>query len=71
MKNAQREIAYLTRVAADRDFPPVERAKALLIIHQRTESLECLCGWNDLGKSHAQHQAEVLSDFGLLVSRVA
>ncbi len=67
--NAAREIAYLSRVAADTTRPPVERVKALLIVHQRTESLDCLCGWGRIGQQHAGHQAEVLADFGLLAVR--
>jgi hypothetical protein len=67
-ENAQREIAHLTRHAMDARLDPVERAGALLIAHQRRDVGSCLCGWGELGKSHAGHQADELARAGLLVA---
>jgi hypothetical protein len=64
--HAQREIALLTRVAADARLDPAVRAGALLIAHQRQDVGGCLCGWSVLGKSHAAHQADELARAGLL-----
>lgn len=38
----------------------------LLVVHQRHSIGSCLCGWSDLGKSHAEHQVEMLDEAGLL-----
>jgi hypothetical protein len=67
-ENAQREIAILTRLAADTRLTPTERAQALLTAHQRFDARSCLCGWDELGKSHAAHQADELARMGLLVA---
>jgi hypothetical protein len=65
--NAQREIAHLERVAADTARPAVERAMALLIVHQRLgDGGRCACGWRVLGALHARHQADALDRAGLL-----
>jgi hypothetical protein len=67
-ENAKREIAVLTRLAADTRLTPAERAQALLTAHQRFDAGSCLCGWAELGKSHAAHQADVLAQAGLLAA---
>jgi hypothetical protein len=36
----------------------------VLTAHQRQNSSSCLCGWSELGKSHPEHQAGVLSAAG-------
>lgn len=66
--SAQREIAQLTRLAADRQLAPAERATALLTGHQRTVAGGCVCGWAELGKSHPGHQADVLVRANLLAN---
>lgn len=40
-------------------------AEAVLVAHQRHKG-GCLCGWDELGKSHAAHVAQVLDDAGAL-----
>lgn len=40
-------------------------AEAVLVAHQRHRG-GCLCGWGELGKSHAEHVAQVLNDAGAL-----
>jgi hypothetical protein len=59
--NARRELVALAQVRGP------QRAEALLISHQRRDVGSCLCGWSELGKSHAGHQAAVLREAGLLV----
>lgn len=44
-------------------------AAALLVAHQRRDSGSCLCGWSELGKSHAEHVAAVLDAAGALRDR--
>jgi hypothetical protein len=66
--NAKQEIAHLTRHAMDARLDPIERAGALLIAHQRMDAGSCLCGWAELGKSHAAHQADELARLGLLAA---
>lgn len=66
--NAIREIAHLTEFAADTRRDPAERAAALLTAHQRRDVGSCLCGWAELGMSHALHQADVLAQAGLLAA---
>ena len=44
-------------------------AEALLVAHQRRDSGSCLCGWSELGKSHAAHVAVVLDVAGALKDR--
>lgn len=63
---AEQEITQLTRIATDTQLPSDERVKALLTAHQRRDVGSCLCGWAEMGKSHAGHQAELLAQVGLL-----
>lgn len=62
----QQEIEHLARIAEDAQREPADRAKALLIVHQRRDVGECLCGWDELGKSHAGHVVDQLARAGLL-----
>ena len=39
---------------------------ALLVVHSRKDVSSCLCGWDELGKSHADHVAAELERAGLL-----
>ena len=39
---------------------------AVLVAHQRVNLTACLCGWADLGRSHADHVARVLDHAGAL-----
>jgi len=39
---------------------------AVLVAHQRRDSSSCLCGWDELGASHARHVALVLRAAGAL-----
>lgn len=41
-------------------------AEMILVAHQRLDIKSCLCGWSELGKSHAKHQATMLREAGLL-----
>lgn len=41
-------------------------ATAVLIAHQRKDITSCLCGWAELGKSHAAHVASILDAAGAL-----
>jgi hypothetical protein len=41
-------------------------AAAVLVAHQQREDSSCLCGWRELGRSYADHVAQVLSDAGAL-----
>lgn len=41
-------------------------AAAVLVAHQRRDSASCLCGWSELGRSHADHVASVLAAAGAL-----
>lgn len=66
--HARQELAHLTRIAMDAQRDPAERAIALLMAHQRWELGGCLCGWAELGKSHAGHQVAELIRAGLLAS---
>lgn len=58
--HARSELDALARVDGPR------RAEAILIAHQRRDIGSCLCGWSELGKSHAGHQVQMLSDAGVL-----
>lgn len=40
-------------------------AAAVLVAHQRHGG-GCLCGWHELGSSHAAHVADVLAEAGAL-----
>lgn len=57
---ARRELDALAQVRGPR------RAEAILISHRRLDIKGCLCGWADLGKSHAGHQVAMLREAGLL-----
>ncbi len=48
-----------------------ETAKAILVAHQRRDIESCLCGWAQLGQSHAGHQVLMLVAAGLLASERA
>jgi hypothetical protein len=37
----------------------VEAAGGVLVYHQRRDISSCMCGWSELGRSHAAHQAEL------------
>lgn len=51
-------------------FEGPQRAEAILTIHQRrANGGPCLCGWNELGRSHAGHQAAKLREAGLLAEK--
>lgn len=41
-------------------------AASILIAHQRRDAGSCLCGWSELGHSHAEHVAEILDLAGAL-----
>lgn len=41
-------------------------ATAVLVAHQRRDAGSCLCGWGELGHSHARHVARVLRSAGAL-----
>jgi hypothetical protein len=43
-----------------------EAAAAILTAHQRRDIRSCLCGWSELGKSHAVHQVAMLREAALL-----
>lgn len=45
----------------------MDRAEVILIAHQRLDSRRCLCGWGELGRSHAGHQVAALREAGLLL----
>lgn len=49
--------------ASSRELIAVTIADAteILTAHQRQSSEACLCGWAELGQSHAAHQAEKLA----------
>lgn len=44
-------------------------AAAVLVAHQRRDDTSCLCGWAELGRSHAEHVAWVLDSAGALRER--
>lgn len=48
------------------DYTYRRLAAAVLTAHQRYTSDGCLCGWAELGRSHADHVAEVLDAAGAL-----
>lgn len=58
---ARPELGALARVRGP------QQAEAILIAHQRRDVGSCLCGWSELGKSHAGHQVAELRAAGLLV----
>jgi hypothetical protein len=42
------------------------RIARALTLHQRRNSQHCICGWGQLGHSHADHQADaVIRELGL------
>ena len=57
---AVHELEALAQVRGPR------QAEAILISHQRRDVGSCLCGWAELGKSHAGHQVAKLREAGLL-----
>lgn len=61
---AAAEVAALQRLTAG--DPAVVRAEVVLVAHQRRDFGSCLCGWDELGKSHAKHQVAKLREAGLL-----
>ena len=65
---AAMELEALNRIASDTSVPPLERATAVLVAHQRMTgpNRRCRCGWDKLGQSFAGHQAEALAEVGLL-----
>ncbi len=48
--------------------PELDAVAMLLIEHARYDIVGCHCGWAELGKSHAQHVAQVLDAAGLLAT---
>lgn len=44
-------------------------AAAILVAHQRRDISGCMCGWSELGRSHAAHVAAVLDGAGALRDR--
>lgn len=61
---AHRELEFLAQIRGP------GQAEAILIIHQRHRG-GCLCGWAELGKSFAGHQAAALREAGLLVEEAS
>jgi hypothetical protein len=53
-------------VVNERDFTTDELAEMILVAHQRQTSRSCLCGWDELGRSHAKHQVAMLRKAGLI-----
>lgn len=43
-----------------------QKVELILVGHQRYSHRGCLCGWSELGRSHAEHQAAMLRAAGLL-----
>lgn len=43
-----------------------EAAELILVAHQRHNAASCLCGWAELGRSHARHQVAKLAEAGFL-----
>jgi hypothetical protein len=43
-------------------------AEAVLVAHQRFDAGGCLCGWAELGKSHAAHQVRMLAEAGVVAA---
>lgn len=41
-------------------------AEDILVAHQRHSPSHCLCGWSELGLSHADHQVQMLRRAGVL-----
>lgn len=57
----------------DRRDPVHAAAEVVLAYHPRKvdgDELTCLCGWAEIGKSHALHQVQQLAEAGLLVERL-
>jgi len=48
------------------DTTYIDLARAVLVAHQRRSPASCLCGWSELGSSHANHVAEILDLTGAL-----
>lgn len=64
----QAETRMLTRLAATPRIPALDRAAAILVLHQRRDAGTCLCGWGRLGALFPYHQADVLAAAGLLLA---
>lgn len=45
-------------------------AEAIMVAHQRRDIRSCLCGWSELGRSHARHQVRMLAEAGVLAQVV-
>lgn len=45
----------------------MDSTAVILTAHQRHKG-GCLCGWDELGKSHPEHQAAMLREAGLLAA---
>ncbi len=39
---------------------PLQAVETVLIAHQRMDIRSCLCGWGDIGKSHATHVGKLV-----------
>lgn len=61
--NLPRTIADALLAAGYRKAPVVnvEDVTDLLVAHQRASSEKCLCGWGELGRSHARHVATAIN----------
>lgn len=55
-----RKIQQATEAAAKNRPTMIE----VLVAHQRQDAGSCLCGWADLGRSHAEHQVAELAKHG-------
>lgn len=64
----RRELDRLAREATDERNTITDRVSYVLSAHQRFDVGGCLCGWNELGKSHPRHVADALNDVGLLTA---
>jgi hypothetical protein len=58
-------------VNADRSDPVHAAAEVIVANHVRVDSLKCLCGFGQIGKSHALHVVQELAAAGLLVDELA
>lgn len=58
-RRAEAEIEYLEKQGTP---------EAVLTIHQRRDLGSCFCGWSELGRSFAAHQADELRRAGLLAA---
>jgi hypothetical protein len=58
-------------MVASPDAAVDDAATAILVDHQRLDIRSCLCGWAELGRLHAGHQAAMLREAGLLAGPAA